>query len=132
MPKYLLDTNILIDHLRGDPAAVRFLRDIESGRVRATISVITECELLAGTTLSRQEERRVTELLELLPRLAVTSRIARVGAQFRRRYPITIADALIAATAMLSHATLLTRNVKDFRSIRGLHVQTLPASTPAI
>lgn len=132
MPKYLLDTNILIDHLRGDPDAVRFLRDIESGRVRATISVITECELLTGTTLSRQEERRVTELLELLPRLAVTSRIARVGAQLRRRYPITIADALIAATAMLSHATLLTRNLKDFRTIRGLHVQTLPPTTPAI
>lgn len=125
MPKYLVDTNILIDHLRGDPLASRLLREVESGRVRATVSVITEAELLSATNLNRHEERRVMELLELLPRLAVTSRIARLAAQLRRRNPITLADALIAATAMLSHATLLTRNVKDFRPIRGLHVHSL-------
>ena len=126
MSRYLVDTNILIDHLRGDAAAQQFLREVESGRVRATISVITECELLTAPRLTPTEERRIFELLDLLPRVAVTSHIARLAAELRRRYPIiTIADALIAATALRSHATLLTRNVKDFRPIRHLIVQSL-------
>jgi len=116
----------LIDHLRGEPLANRLLRDVEVGRVRATISVITECELLASPTLTPRDERKIVALLTLLPRVAVTSRIARVAAQLRRQYPLTtIADALIAATALLSHATLLTRNIKDFRAIRHLHIQSL-------
>ena len=133
MPKYLTDTNILIDHLRGDSIASRVLRDVEAGRLRATISVVTECELLASPVLTSRDERRIIELLELLPRVAVTSRIARLAAQVRRRHPVTIADALIAATALLSHATLVTRNLKDFRTIRGLHLQSIPlAEAPRI
>ena len=123
--KYLIDTNILIDHLRGDPAANQLLRDVESGRVRATLSVITECELLAASALTPRDERQIRELLDLLPRVAVTSRIARHAAQLRRRSSITVPDALIAATALLSNATLLTRNIKDFRSVRGLKIQSL-------
>ena len=116
---------MLIDHLRGEALANQVLRDVESGRVQATISVITECELLASPVLTRRDERRIRELLELLPRVAVTSRIARAAAVLRRRYPVTIADALIAATSLLSHATLLTRNVRDFRVIRSLQIQPL-------
>ena len=115
----------MIDHLRGDLTANQLLRDIESGRTRATISVISECELLTSPVLTSRDERKILELLELLPRVAVTSRVARLAAQLRRQHPITIADALIAATALHSHATLLTRNVKDFRSIRAPHIQTL-------
>lgn len=127
MTRYLIDTNILIDHLRGDPLANQFLRNIETGRLRATVSVITECELLASAGLTLQDERRILTLLTLLPRVAVTSHIARRAAQLRRRYRITIADALIAATALQSHATLVTRNLKDFRLVRELHVQGLPS-----
>lgn len=125
MPKYLIDTDIVIDHLRGDAVANRWLRDVESGRVQATISVITECELLASPRLTSREERQIGRLLELLPRVAVTSHIARLGGQLRRRHALTVADALIAATALRSHAVLLTRNVKDFRSIHRLHIQSL-------
>ncbi|MBI4596865.1 MAG: type II toxin-antitoxin system VapC family toxin [Candidatus Omnitrophica bacterium] len=89
------------------------------------LSVITECELLSSPVLTPREERSVVELLELFSRVAITSRIARLAAQLRLRHSITIPDALIAATALMSHATLLTRNVKDFRAIRTLHIQSL-------
>ena len=125
MPKHLIDTNILIDHLRGDPAANRLLQDVESGRAQATVSVITECEVLAAPVLTPQDERQVLRLLAVLPSVAVTSHVARLGAQLRRRYRLTIADALIAATALRSHATLVTRDVKDFRAIKGLHLHSL-------
>lgn len=126
MARYLLDTNVLIDHLRGDPSANQLLRDVESGRLRATISVITECELLSYPRLTAGEERQIRALLGVLPKVAVTSHVAQLAAQLRRRYPITIADALIAATALRSHAILLTRNTKDFHAIHGLHLASPP------
>ena len=39
MPRYLVDTNILIDDLRGEHLSSRFLQDVESCRVLGTISV---------------------------------------------------------------------------------------------
>ena len=125
MTKLLLDTNILIDHLRGDPAATALLRDVNSGRVRASISVVTESEVLASRALTRRHVREIEALLSLLPKLAVTSRVARTAARFQRLYPIDIADALIAATAHLAGAILVMRNLKHFRAVKELQLQGL-------
>jgi len=122
---YLIDTNILIDHLRGDAHATEFLLDIETGRTKACLSVLTEYELLSVSRLKPNETREIERLLALMPRLAITSRVARTAAEFRRRYRTDIADALIAATARIRNATLLTRNLKDFRPIKGLRLQSL-------
>jgi len=47
--KYLIDTNIIIDHLRiGEEKATNFLKKVERGEVKASISVITEYELLVS------------------------------------------------------------------------------------
>ena len=125
MSKLLLDTNILIDHLRGDPKATVLLHDIEVGRVVASISVITESELLSASSLNLRQLRDIAALLNILPKLAVTSHVAQIAARFRRLYHIDLADALIAATAYLANTTLVTRNLKHFRSIKELHTQTL-------
>jgi len=122
---YLIDTNILIDHLRGDAQATKFLTDIETGRAKGCVSVLTEYELLSVPHLQASEAREIERLLALMPRLAITSRVARLAAEFRRRYNTDIADALIAATARIRSATLVTRNVKDFQRIKGLRLQKL-------
>ncbi len=101
---YLVDTNILIDHLRGDRTSTEFLyRVLEEGKAQAGISVITEYELLAVPHLILHQEHKIAKLLALMPRLAVTSKVARLAAEFRRRHQTNIADALIAATAHLRH-----------------------------
>jgi len=105
--RYLIDTNILIDHLRGDPRATEFLLDVETGRLQAGVSVVTEYELLCFPKLSASESREISRLLALMPRLAITSRIARLAAEFHRRHQANIADALIAATARSRNATLV-------------------------
>ena len=125
MIKLLLDTNILIDHLRGDPSATALLQDVEAGRVRASISVITEAEVLASRALTSRQLREIDALLSILPKLAITSRVARTAARFRRTYGIELADALIAATAAVAHATLVTRNLKHFRVVKELHLHPL-------
>ncbi len=70
---YLIDTNILIDHLRGDVRATEFLLDVETGRAKGCVSVLTEYELLSVSHLQASEKREIERLLLLLPRLAITS-----------------------------------------------------------
>lgn len=122
---FLIDTNIIIDHLRGEPVATEFLLSIEDGRAQGCVSVLTEYELLAVPRLTRYQATEISRLLTMMPHLAVTSRIARLAAEFHRHYHTTIADALIAATARLRRATLVTRNVKHFQPIKALRLHTL-------
>jgi len=123
--RLLIDTNILIDHLRGDPNATALVQDVITGRARASISVITESELLASGALTPKQVREIDALLSFLPKLAVTSRVARLAAQFQRVYRLDLPDALIAATAALANATLVTRNLKHFRPVKELHLHSL-------
>jgi predicted nucleic acid-binding protein len=123
--KFLLDTNILIDHLRGDAKATVLLHEIAVGRTIASISVITESEMLSASSLTSRQLRDIAALLNVLPKLAVTSHVAQTAARFRRLYRVDLADALIAATAYLANATLITRNLKHFRPVRELRVQDL-------
>ncbi len=122
MAKLLIDTNVLIDHLRGDAQATALLRDVETGRVRASISVITESEVLSSPRLNPQQLRQIEALLSLFPTVAVTSRVAHLAARFRRLYQIELPDALIAATATIANATLVTRNLKHFRRVKDLRL----------
>ena len=52
-PVYLLDSAILIDHLRGIPDATKWLQRLHEGE--AVISVITRAEVMAGGTIENPE-----------------------------------------------------------------------------
>jgi len=52
--------------------------------------------------------------------IPVDSRIARTAGWIRRAYRVNIADGVIAATALFTGTTLLTRNTRDFRKIPNL------------
>ncbi len=122
---FLIDTNILIDHLRGESRATKFLLDVETGRTKGCVSVLTEYELLSDPCLQPSEKREIERLLNLMPRLAITSRVARLAAEFRSGYDTDIADALNAATSKARNATLVTRNIKDFKRIKDLKLYPL-------
>jgi len=48
--------------------------------------------------------------------------IAGKAIQLMREQRIKLPDAVIAATSIINNFTLVTRNIKDFISIEGLHV----------
>lgn len=112
----LLDTSILIDHLRGRQAAVDLLlRERTAGEVHA--SEITRLELLAG--MRRSEQAQTLRLLSTLRWHDVDADVAQeAGALGRRWLPshrgLDSADLAIAATAVLLDARLLTLNVRHF------------------
>ena len=114
MSGYLLDTCVLIDYLRDRREAVDFMRRQEA---RPAVSAITAAELLAGIR-SAAEDHRIEAVCGCLIIHQVDLQIARLGGSYCRRYRhshgVQIADALIAATARIHEARLVTRNDRHF------------------
>jgi predicted nucleic acid-binding protein len=119
----LIDTTIAVDHLRGAPAATDLLAGLISGGEILVASEITRFELLAGV---RKAELETLEAffssLAWAPIDEDISRTAgRLAQRLRRSYSgIDDADYLIAATAMVLDADLLTTSVRHFPMIEGL------------
>jgi predicted nucleic acid-binding protein len=119
----LLDTSVAIDHLRGSPPAVDLLNSLIEAEEPLLASEVVRFELLASV---REKEVQALEqfffALSWVPVGEEVSRAAGALAQRHRRSHSGIDDAdyLIAATALLLDAELLTTNVRHFPMITGL------------
>lgn len=114
---YTLDTNAILYYLKDDPHTVSSLRKIFTQNVPLYVSAITELELFAFSNLSATEEAVIEELLTTVAVIAVDSHIARLAAFIRRQYRLKLPDSSIAATAMFTVSTLLTRNTRGFQRV---------------
>jgi hypothetical protein len=119
----LLDTNVAVDYLRGAGPAVSLLGGLADSGETLVASEVVRFELLAG---ARDDELPLIEDffvgLEWAP---VDSYVAKVGGALARRYRpsfsgIEDVDYLIAATALILEAELLTANVRHFPMFEGL------------
>ena len=123
MDKVLLDSDILIDHLRRYEPARQYLKRFEAGEVEGYLSIITVAALAAGHMQQEAEETKVQHLLALFTHIDLNYAIAWRGGEIRRHYQTRLADALIAATALKHHLQLATRNLQHFNPIEGLQVE---------
>ena len=114
MSTVVLDTDVLIDLLRGREATRLYLQEL-AGRSVPCCSVISVAELYAGM---RPEEKASTDLLlDGLVIFPVTRDIAEVAGRFKQRarsHRLELADCVIAATAFVEGAAVATRNIKDY------------------
>lgn len=112
--RLLIDTDVLIEYLRGREKVADYLEGLTS---ELSISVISVAELFSGVK-GEQEERNLRQFLLAFTILPVTERAARVGGLFRREYRPShgtgLADALIAATAEELGLRLVTFNRRHF------------------
>jgi len=110
----LVDTDVLIDYLRDHSDAVAYLDAVSD---RLLISAMTIAELYAGV---REGAERVAldDFIGAFEIVQIDNEIAVKGGLYRRDYGKThgtgIGDAIIAATAELRHANLVTLNKKHF------------------
>lgn len=118
--RLVIDTSVLIDHLRGDRRATALLED--AARAGHELWSVTP-EILAG--MRRGEERATRALLDALRWVDVTVEIAdragELARRHRRSHPgVDTVDHLIAAGAESLRAGLLALNVRHFPMIEGL------------
>lgn len=114
MSKVVLDTDVLIDLLRGRETIRAFLRDVTRDAVPCC-SVISVAELGAGMRPAEEEPTRA--LLDTPVIFPVTREIADVAGRFKRSTRsrrLELADCLIAATAFVEGAVVATGNAKDY------------------
>jgi predicted nucleic acid-binding protein len=109
-PEYLLDSVILIDHLRGAERAVEWMDKLGEGQ--AVISVITRAEVLCGG--SAEEVRPARELCDKFECLPLTEDDATCAAELRRANGWKLPDAFQAAVAKKHGLKLVTRDARGF------------------
>ncbi|MBW1976282.1 MAG: type II toxin-antitoxin system VapC family toxin [Deltaproteobacteria bacterium] len=115
MPKpILVDTDVLVDFLRGYGKAVSF---VNSNSDRIILSSIVVAELYAGVK-GEGEQFILDSFVSLFPVVAITAEIAKTGGLYKRDYGkshgVGLADAILAATAEVEGAELRTLNVKHY------------------
>jgi hypothetical protein len=118
----LVDTSVAVDFLRGRDEAVDLLvRLVEEDDVVA--SELTRFELLAGARPSELDDlESFCSALEWIP---VDPDVARTAGALARRYRKAFSgvddiDYLIAASAIVADAVLVTTNVRHYPMIAGL------------
>jgi len=125
----IIDTNIIIDHLRKknkkDSLLIKMFQQYLKDEL--AISVITIQELFEGkSTLDPQKEKALLEILSLFQILPYSSEVAELSGKIARDSgPIEFADAAIAATTIINNSQLLTLNKKDFIKIEGINFLNL-------
>jgi len=130
-----LDTSFLVDLLKEGGRGVhgsasRFLATVQEEELG--ISVFVACELAAGAAMSArpaQEKRRVDQLCAGLRVEYPDEQFAEaygslLASQERAGGRISTMDLLIATSALVAGASLVTRNAKDFFRVPGLDVLT--------
>lgn len=112
--RLLVDTDVLIDYLRGKAEAVSYLESLIEPLL---ISVITVAELYAGVR-DGAERTKLDEFIRAFEIIPVDRDISIKGGLYRRVYMkshnVGLADALIAATSEAHQAQLVTLNSKHF------------------
>ena len=99
----LLDTNAILYFLGG-----RLIEPLPRGS--HLTSVISEIELLSYPSLSSKEEKQVRDFLSKIGIIGLDAEIKETAITFRRQYRLKVPDAIIAASAKVLHATLLTND----------------------
>lgn len=129
MIRYVLDTNVLVDILRGKTNGVRE-KIAKLGIDNCVISDLSVFELYSGVAASAEPEKNRAILESMFKHLSVIpasdaywtaaqekARLAKAGT------PIEDFDLLIGCTALQYSLTLITGNTKHMGRIEGLRIE---------
>ena len=113
----LVDTPVIVDHLRNDPRAVTLMNDLFAREERVWAATPTRTEILAG--VRPDEIQPMGRLFSIISWIDIDRDIADAAGELARRYHashggIDTVDYLIAAAAQSIGASLVTLNVSHF------------------
>lgn len=130
--KYLIDTDWVIDHMKGENRVVRKLEALSPDGM--AISVVSLAEIYEGVYYSRnpvESQQLLDEFLAPdLEVLNIDQEICKVFGQERgrlrqRKKTISDFDLLIASTSLHYDLILLTNNRRHYEMVEGLKILSL-------
>lgn len=122
--KYLLDTNVIIEVLRGNDDMITKIESVDQRN--CYISEITLAELLYGavrgnSTKNFLDVERIEQEFEVLPIKPAFREYAEARNSLRQNgTPIDHMDLFVASVALHHNMTLVSHNTKHFARINGL------------
>ncbi len=118
----LLDTNILIQILKGDKKTIE---KVQSFSTKIAISSISSMELYYGA-LDKSEVKKIEKFISLFEVIHLNHAISIYATKLIKTYAkshnLDIPDSLIAASAIINQSNLFTYNTKDFGYIDELQL----------
>lgn len=124
----IFDSNLIIYAARPEYPGLRRLIAARSPAVSA-VSVVEVLGYHKLSTLDRSQFEAFFAASEVLP---VSGAVVTRAVVLRQARKMSLGDALVAATALVSGRELFTRNVKDFQGVPGLVViDPISAGDPA-
>ncbi len=116
----ILDTNAVVALLKSNQKMLEYVQKADS----IGISVITQIEFLAFSNLSEHDAKlfeKFISRIDVYDILSFDSNMIQKIIEIRKTNKVRLPDAIIAATAMLINATLITAD-RSFRKINGLEI----------
>lgn len=116
MPDLLLDSDVIIEALRGNPDTLAELAEIEAAGRLIAYTPVAKAEIYHG--LRRGEEKATEGFFSACRCLTITADVGekagRYLAAYRKNHGTEIADALVAGAAFVHKATLFTLNRRHY------------------
>lgn len=120
--RFIIDTDVLIDFLRGLPTALAYIPSLPT---RPFLSAGTVAELSAGVREGNERER-LNQLVTGFRIVPISRQLAIAGGLYFRQYARShgtgLIDAIIAATVDAGDFQLVTLNTKHFPMLSALVV----------
>jgi hypothetical protein len=114
----LLDSNIIIYAAQPEHHQLRQFLTHQT----VCVSAISQLEVLGYHKLTPSKRQLFEEFFQVTPVLPISEAVIQQALSLRQLKKMSLGDAIIAATALIHHLTLVTANVKDFDWIDGLSV----------
>ena len=116
MPEILLDSDVIIEWLRGHPPFTHQMVALIEAHADLCWTPVSIAEILAGSRTS--EDEAIADLFLLLEALPLTTDVGRKAGEYLKSYAkshgVELGDALIAASASSSGRQLWTLNKKHY------------------
>lgn len=117
----VLDTNVWIEAVAGRAHAMKAV-EVAAVSEWSSYSAITRLEVFCFPDLTSNDEEAFQRVMDEFIELPVTGGVIDEAIRIRKVSRVKVPDAIIAATAILSDATLVTSNTADFQRIPGLRL----------
>jgi hypothetical protein len=118
----VLDTNVVLGFLSGKGWARSFFEKAIGSGARLSVSSVTRMELLGFPGITPQEESALSDFLREVFVVPIDESVEDEAIRLRRGHRLKLPDAIIAATAMVADATLVTadRGILELPEVRTL------------
>jgi hypothetical protein len=112
--RFVIDTDVVVEYLRGNDQAAKFLEGLEGDLIMSTISVAELFSAVKGS----EEMEALDQFMLAFQTIPIDDQLARQAGLIRQAvhpsHGVGLADALIAATALWLGAELFTFNRRHY------------------